>query len=738
MSFKTFSTFSLAAIIGVLGGVNQRGHADGATAGPNRPPATDKRPVSDTYHGTEVVEDYRWLEDWNDAVVQGWSDAQNTYARSILDKLPGREAIARRVSEIMSAELVSYWGVQHRNGKFFAMKEHPPKQQPFLVMTESLDDLAGERVLVDPNALDPSGGTSITWVKPSRDGRMIAVCMASGGDEVGDVTVYDTATGKTVGEMIPRVNTGTAGGDLAWAPDGSGFYYTRHPREGERPPEDMNFYQQVYFHKLGAPTADDRYELGKDSPRIAETELKIDERTGRVLATIQNGDGGEFAHYLREPDGKWRQFTGFKDKIIQAEFGPGDDLFIVSRQDAPRGKIVRVPIKTLDVPAGKVIVPEGKDAIVTSFWQSRESTFIVTDSRVYVVYQLGGPSEIRVFDHEGRPQPAPKQLPVSSVGHIEVLEGDDVLFENESYVQPATTYRFDAESGEVAKTAFVVNEPVNLDDAEVVREFATSKDGTKVPVNIIFRKGTPRDGKNPALATAYGGYGVNNPPGFRSLNRVLLDHGFVIGVANVRGGGEYGEQWHRQGNLTKKQNVFDDFAAALEHLIERKYTSPEKLAIMGGSNGGLLMGATLTQHPELVKAVVSLVGIYDMLRVELSPNGEFNITEFGTVKNPEHFKALRAYSPYHNVEDGVDYPAVLFLTGANDPRVDPMQSRKMTARLQAASPSAGPFLLRTSSDSGHGRDTPLKERIAQQVDIYAFLFDRLGVPFSGGEAAAGN
>jgi prolyl oligopeptidase len=309
------------------------------------------------------------------------------------------------------------------------------------------------------------------------------------------------------------------------------------------------------------------------------------------------------------------------------------------------------------------------------------------------------------------------------------LTENDILFASESFLQPAATYRYDAASGEVAMTAFKANEPVNLDDAEVIREFAPSKDGTKVPVNIIIRRGTQRDGNNPALLTGYGGYGVNYAPGFRALNRVLLDNGFVIALANIRGGGEYGEAWHRQGNLTNKQNVFDDFAAAMQLLIDRKYTSPERLAIIGGSNGGLLMGAMLTQHPHLMKAVVSSVGIYDMLRVELSANGEFNITEFGTVKNPAHFKALYAYSPYHNVKEGAPYPAMLLLTGANDPRVEPMQSRKMVARLQAASPDAGPFLLRTSDDSGHGGDTPLKERIAQQVDIYAFLFDQLGVNF---------
>src|SRR5262249_32077632 len=262
---------------------------------------------------------------------------------------------------------------------------------------------------------------------------------------------------------------------------------------------------------------------------------------------------------------------------------------------------------------------------------------------------------------------------------------------------------------------------------EVVREFATSKDGTKVPVSIIMSKGTKRDGSHPALVTGYGGYGVSITPSFSATRRILLDQGFVCAVANIRGGGEFGEPWHLQGNLAKKQNVFDDFAAVLQLLIDRGYTSREKLAIEGGSNGGLLMGAVLTQHPELMKTVVAHVGIYDMLRVELSANGVFNIAEFGTVKNQDQFRALYAYSPYHHVREGLHYPSILFLTGANDPRVDPMQSRKMTARLQAVAPSDVPILLRTSANSGHGGGTGLSERIEQTVDVLAFLFDQLAV-----------
>jgi prolyl oligopeptidase len=375
-----------------------------------------------------------------------------------------------------------------------------------------------------------------------------------------------------------------------------------------------------------------------------------------------------------------------------------------------------------------MIIPEGDDSIVTDFWS--EPTVLVTNDGLYVTYQLGGPSEIRVFDHRGKRLPGPQQAPVSAVGGMARLADDAILFRTVSFVQPATYFRYVTETGKTEKTAFAATSPVRFDDAEVVREFALSKDGTKVPVSIIMPKGTRRDAANPCLVTGYGGYGVNIEPRYRASIRLLLDQGFVYAVANLRGGGEYGETWHLQGNLTNKQNVFDDFAAVLRHLSDRKYTSPERLAIQGGSNGGLLMGAALTQFPSLFRCVISYVGIYDMLRVELAPNGAFNIPEFGTVKNPEQFRALYAYSPYHNVTDGTAYPATLFLTGANDPRVDPMHSRKMTARLQAATNGMAPILLRTSADSGHGGDTSLRERIDQSVDAFAFLFNRLGLRYN--------
>jgi prolyl oligopeptidase len=692
------------------------------------PPASPKKPVADTYHGVTVTDDYRWLEDAASGDVQKWSDAQNSHARSVLDKLPGVEPLRQKLTRIMAAKTTGHAALAVRGETVFALRRQPPKQQPFLVVMPAADQPDAARVLLDPADLDAKGSTSIDWFVPSPDGKRVAVSISKAGSESGDVTVFDVATGKPTDVVIPRVNNGTAGGSLVWTADGQGFFYTRYPRGDERPAADRDFYQQLYFHALGTPTEKDRYELGQDLPRIAEIRIARDDDRGQVLASVQNGDGGEFVHYVRSTDGKWRQFSTFADQAVQAAFGPNGTLYVVSRKDAPKGKILRLSADAPDLTKATVLVPEGADAIVTDFYTSPEAaTVLPTASRLYVTYQLGGPSVIRCFGHDGRPLPAPAQPDVGAVTGLTAAGKDDVLFTAGSFTQPRGLYRFRPGQKTTDKLPLTSPPVVDLSDVRVVREFAVSQDGTKVPVNILLPKGVKLDGSNPCLVTGYGGYGINIEPGFDPTARVLFDHGFVLAVVNLRGGGEYGEGWHRAGSRTSKQNVFDDFDAALRHLIDRRYTSPAKLAIEGGSNGGLLMGAALTQHPDRVRCVISHVGIYDMLRVELSSNGAFNIPEFGSVKDAAQFKALHAYSPYHRVADGVQYPAVLFLTGANDPRVDPMQSRKMTARLQAATPG-GTVLLRTSANSGHGAGTALAEQIEEKVDGFAFLFDQLGVP----------
>jgi prolyl oligopeptidase len=693
--------------------------ASAAPKGPDYPPAP-KRPVDTDYFGTKVHDDYAWLENGKDAEVMAFSDAQNKLARGWLDGLESRAAIKARITALVAAS-PSYFDLSWKNGVFFFMKKLPPKQQPFLLTGKSVDDLASTRVIVDPNATDPSGKTAIDWYVPSRDGKLVAVSLSSGGTEAGDVHVFDVATGKERPDVVPHVNGGTAAGSLAWNADGSGFFYTRYPHAGERAPADMDFYQQVYFHKLGQKPDLDTYAIGKDFPRIVEVTLDTSPDGRTTLARAANGDGGEFAFHLRSADGKWTQIAAYADKVVEAKFGTDGSLFLLSNA-APKRQILRLPAGATALEKAEVVVPES-DVVVT--------TFAPTKTHLYVVDLAGGPSQLRVFPLGGKGKAAPTSiaiLPVSRVSEIEAVGADDVVFANESYVDPPAFFRYAAADGKVTRTALVKTTPADMSDAKVVRETCTSKDGTKVPLNIVMKKSTTPSGGMPVLLSGYGGFGATRPPRFRPMNRLWLDQGGIFAEANLRGGGEYGEAWHKAGNLLKKQNVFDDMAACAQKLIDDHYTDASKLAILGGSNGGLLMGAELTQHPELFRAVVSSVGIYDMLHVENTSNGAFNVTEYGTVKDPAQFQTLFAYSPLHNVKDGTPYPSVLFLTGANDPRVDPYHSRKMAARLQAATSSGHPVLLRTSADTGH-IGSPLAAEIEENADIYAFLFHELGVDY---------
>ena len=705
------------------------------------PPATPKHPVTDQYFGVTVTDDYRWLENWNDPGVKRWSAVQNAYARGYLDSLPDRPAIKERLQHLAGSGSVAYFSLQFRGGILFARKTQPSKQQPLLVALDSNADPASEKIVFDPNAASAKGSIAVDFYAPSPDGKLVAAALSENGSEDGAAHVFEVATGKELPDRVPRVNFATAGGSIAWKADNSGFYYTRYPQGDERPAEDADFYQQVYFHKLGTDPHNDTYIIGKDFPRIAEIQLRTSDDGQWLVATVSNGDGGQFAHYLMDAAGHWTQITHFEDEIVSAKLAPDDSLYLLSRKHAPRGKILRLPLshiatakndrRRIDLSQARVIVAQSSGSGADENARASIESFVPARGRLYVVDIMGGPSRVRVFDLQGHALAEPSLPPISAVDDVVSIGADNMLFLVGNYLQPSAWYRFDAASGKSDRTALSQVAPYNFDDAEVVREFAVSQDGTRVPLSIIRRKDSKLGGSNPTLLYGYGGYGVNETPNFAgSMARVWLDQGGVYVVANLRGGGEYGQDWHKAGNLTHKQNVFDDFIACAQHLIDRKYTSPAHLAILGGSNGGLLMGAALTERPDLFRAVVSFVGIYDMLRVELDPNGEFNTTEFGTVKNREQFEALYAYSPYHHVKDGTTYPSILFLTGENDHRVNPLHSRKMTARLQAASGSDRPIFLRTSASSGHGIGTALDERIEESADALSFLFAQLGVKYA--------
>ena len=695
------------------------------------PPATPRRPVTDRYHGVDVVDDYRWLEDGSSDDVKAWSDRQNAFARGILDALPNVGVIRRRAGELYRAG-TTYTRLRQAGASWLALQRDPQREQPAIVAFANPDDARTMRTVVDPSRLDPKGGTSIDWFEPSPDGRLVAVSLSQGGSERGDLHIFDVATGRDLAETIQHVNYGTAGGSVAWAGDSSGVYYTRYPRPGERPDADLDFYTQVFFHTLGTPADKDRYEIGKEFPRIAEIHLRSS-RDGRfVLANVANGDGGEYAMYLRSRDGRWVQLSTFKDKAICATFAAdGSALFVISRNGAPRGKVLRLDLGARAARLGdaRMVLPESEAVLLCEPWNG--DSIAATDHRLYVVEIVGGPSQVRSLTTDGSPLGV---LPIPDIASIPeiVATRDSLMVATMTFTNSGAWYEV-RESGNskpepTTKRALSAPTADVFANVRVERSVARAKDGTAIPLLLVRPASATAPGPHPTLLTGYGGYGFNNGPFFMPGFGLWLEQGGTLVVANIRGGGEFGEAWHLAGSLTHKQTVFDDFIAAAEHLVKTGSTTPQQLAIMGGSNGGLLMGAALTQRPDLFRAVVSFVGIYDMLRVERSPNGSFNVTEFGTVENPDHFRAMYAYSPYHHVEDGVRYPPTLFLTGANDPRVDPMQSRKMTARLQAAAPDSR-ILLRTTAAAGHGFGTALSEAISQDVDVYAFLFKELGISY---------
>ncbi len=705
-------------------------------------PVTAKHPVAQTYGDQTFQDDYQWLENAGDPAVQAWVAEQNRLTHSILDAVPARDEIARRLTALYKGRRLNYFGVTERGGKLFAFKAQPPREQPQFVVLDNPSDAKSERVLYDPNAADAKGSISMDFYVPSLDARRAAVSLSKGGSEDGSVHVIDVGSAKELGDVVPRVNFATAGGSVAWNADGSGFWYTRYPQGDERPKEDHDFYQQIWFHTIGMPASADTYALGKEFPRIAESTLKTSDDGQSVLAAVRNGDGGEVGHWLRRSDGSWTQITHFADKIPDVDFGGDGALYLLSHNAAPNGKLLRMSVSDPNVRNAQTIIdttkitpalPDGLKPVAQRGAKKPMSIdgFVAGRNVLYVSMMAGGPSELLRFDRSGKPLGSVPIPPISAVYDLVRSGSDDLLFRDGSYTKPPAWYRYAARSRKVVAAPLRTQSPFDFSDVVVVREFATSKDGTRVPLNILYRKGTRLDGTNPTILTGYGGYSISLRPGISPRYRLWFDAGGIFVVANLRGGAEYGDAWHEAGKMLQKQNVFDDFAACAQHLIARKYTSPSKLAIEGGSNGGLLMGVELSQHPDLFRAVVSHVGLYDVPRFLRTPNGVFNTTEFGSPDDPQQLRAMMAYSPYHHLVDGTAYPAVLLLTGDNDGRVDPMNSRKFAARLQAATGSSRPILLRTTSSAGHGIGTALSEAVAAQTDAFAFLWRELGMGSAG-------
>ncbi|MBI4365003.1 MAG: S9 family peptidase, partial [Candidatus Latescibacteria bacterium] len=640
-----------------------------ASSKASQPPRAPKRTVIDTYWGERVSDDYQYMESVSDPDVERWGKEQDAFTRAWLDGHPDRKAVLERVIALTHSESPDYSGLSYRYGYYFAKKDAPPKEQPSLVTLTSVADLSTERAVVDPNVIDPSGATTIDFYAPSLDAKLVAVSLSKNGTEDGTLYFYETATGRRLDDAIPGVNGGTAGGSAAWNAEGTGVYYTRYPRPGERPDEELPFYQQVYFHKLGTPLTEDVYVLGREFPKIAEIELSTSPDGRFVLADVRNGDGGEHGFWLRSPEGVWTRISRFEDKVIGAEFGLDEALYLLSRADAPNKKILRLPLATPTLDRAGVVVPETENAI---------ESYTPTATRIYVTEMVGGPTQMRVYDLNRRALTTTVSMTeIGRLGQAVRTVGDEVLVRGQSYTRPPAYYRLSPGGADLIPTALVHTSPADFSDCEVRREFATAFDGTKLPVNIIMRKGTKLDGSAPAILYGYGSYGLSEQPYFEPKLKVWLEQGGIYVDASVRGGGEYGDAWHAAARLGTKKLSMDDFAACARYLVEKRYTSKQRLAIEGGSAGGLLVYGTLVHYPEYMHAAVAHVGYGDVLRTELAPNGEFNTTEFGTVKDSSQFRGMVSYSPYHHVKDGARYPSLLALTGVNDPRVPAWETFKM-------------------------------------------------------------
>jgi prolyl oligopeptidase len=683
--------------------------AGGQVAAPVGPPKAEVRPLTEKLFEIKVTDNYRWLEDGSSAETQKWVAEEMAYTRAVLDPLPGREAIHKRLSELLS---IGDIGVPRIAGKYyFYTRRDGMQNQAVLYVREGVD--GKDRVLVDVNQVAADGTVALDWFFPSDNGRYVAYGTSSNGSEMSTLHVLETKTGAALPDTIER----TRACSVAWMHDNSGFYYTRYPKKGEVPEGQERYNRRLFYHDLGtAPETDLKiFGEGRDAEDFPSVSLDNDGRM--LLITVEQGwtKTELFLMDLKKGTPPTRITTG-KNFLYRASVYNGR-VYIVTNEDAPRFRMFVTEAGEYDRDDWKEIIPQTggvlKDA---SLW----------GGKIFAQYEQNATSQIKVFNIDGE---SVIDLALPSLGTVFGAGGKwnhtEIFYGFESFTVAPSIYRYDLEARSTSLWAKVDTPGIDAAAYEVSQEWFHSKDGTRVPMFLVHKKGLKKDGLNPTILTGYGGFNISLTPSFDSDIYLWLEHGGVYAVANLRGGSEFGEDWHRAGMLDKKQNVFDDFAAAAEFLISEKYTDAGHLAIEGGSNGGLLMGAMITQRPELFRAVVCEVPLLDMLRYQNFLIARRWIPEYGSPENPEQFQWLYAYSPYQHVRAGVEYPAVLFTTADSDSRVDPMHARKMTALMQSVSKRV--VLLRVEAKAGHGVGTPVSKRIEEGTDVWSFLWWQLGV-----------
>ncbi|MBA3259192.1 MAG: S9 family peptidase [Gemmatimonadales bacterium] len=673
-------------------------------------PLTPASHTVEILHGESVADPYRWLEDGESRETREWTERQNALTEAYLGAAPGRETIRRRLDQLLAIGALSVPAPVE--GRYFYQRREGRQNQPVLYVRQGVD--GADRALVDPNLLDPAGTTALDWYYPSEDGRLLAYGLSRNGSEQSVLHVLEVESGAVRPDRIPH----TRAADLAWLPDGSGFYYTRYPAAGDVAEGEEHYHRAVHFHRIGTDPADDPsvfkpaekehwpgVSLSPDGRWLLIGVARTFDQTDLYLQDLASGSA---------PVAVARDLPATFD----GEIAHGR-LFLRTNLDAPTYRIYVVDPARPARELWHEIVPPREDAVLEGMR--------VAGNRLALSYLEHASSRLRLSDLEGR-QPREVHLPGlgSLFGTGAEWNGRELFFGFSSYAVPPSVYRIDLDGG--GQTLWQrVEADIEPDRFEVSQVAVRSRDGTPVTMFLVHRQGIARDGNNPVYLTGYGGFNISMTPAFSRSLLLWLDRGGLLAVPNIRGGGEYGEGWHQGGMLGQKQNSFDDFVAAAEWLIGEGYTRPERLAVAGGSNGGLLMGAVLTQRPDLFGAVVIQVPLLDMLRYHRFLIARLWIPEYGSADDPEQFRWLRAYSPYHHVRDGVRYPAVLLATAEGDSRVDPLHARKMAARLQAATGSGRPVLLRLESRAGHGAGKPLSKVLDELTDTWTFVFSEIGV-----------
>jgi prolyl oligopeptidase len=681
-------------------------------------PPTRHDDVVETLHGVAVADPYRWLEDGDSPETRAWVASQNERTRGFLAAVQQRDAIRSRLDVLFTTGWVS--APVLRGTRYFYQRRDGRRDQPVLVVREGAD--GPEQTILDPNELSASGIVALDWWFPSDDGRLLAFGLSEGGTELSTLNVLDIQSGERLsGEQIPY----TRAASIAWLPDASGFYYTRYPAPGSVPTGEEMYHRHVFFHSLGQDWQADPKVFGEGRAREDWPNLDIS-RDGRWLSVeVQQGWVRSEVFVLdrqRVERGFIPIHTG-RDAMARPLFA-GEHLLVHTNFETPNWALYEVHPDAPDRKDWRLIIAERADRVLDAVQPAV--------GRLVAHEMHNATSEVRMYDLDGAVQ-ATVQLP--AIGTVTGLGGEwggeNLTLGFTSFAQPPTAYGVDARSG--ATRLLAQGElPPGFDASRyaVRQDWYTSRDGTRVSIFVISRADLPLDQPRPTVLTGYGGFNVSRTPMFITALPMWLDAGGVYALPNLRGGGEYGEAWHRAGMLGSKQNVFDDFIAAAEWLISRGITLPEKLAITGGSNGGLLVGAALTQRPDLFKAVVCQVPLLDMLRYQNLRIARLWIAEYGSAEDATQFEWLYAYSPYHRVRDGERYPATFLLTADGDSRVDPMHARKMAARLQAASAGTAPILLRVETAAGHGQGKPRSKLVDEATDIWSFVFSELDVSLS--------